>query len=384
MFRERVFVAFVALAASISPVLSAPALDLAIEQRAITYKPVSFKTIYVPPRNYNKPKTLYGRTVQLADGTLLATWENYSVEKPLVYFPVHRSTDGGNTWSPFSNITDTVNNWGLRYQPFLYLLPQALGSLPAGTILAAGVSIPTDLSKTKIDIYSSTNGGLNWKFLSTVVSGGKAVPDNGETPVWEPFLMVYNNQLVIYYSSQTDLAHGQKLCHQVSSNGLSWGPIVNDVAYPAYARRPGMATIAQLPNGKYILTYENVGISSPSGSGNPVYYRLSSNPLLFDSAPEFIVGANGVYPSSSPFVVWTPAGGANGTIVVSANSHTDIFINTKLGDAGSWTKVATPQSGAYSREIRVLSDPNWLHIISAGFLGGDNYVTNSVFKVPGV
>lgn len=34
----------------------------------------SFQEIFVPPSDYNIPKTLYGRTVQLADGTLLATW----------------------------------------------------------------------------------------------------------------------------------------------------------------------------------------------------------------------------------------------------------------------------------------------------------------------
>lgn len=35
---------------------------------------VTFNEIFVPPSTYNTPKTLYGRTVQLADGTLLATW----------------------------------------------------------------------------------------------------------------------------------------------------------------------------------------------------------------------------------------------------------------------------------------------------------------------
>lgn len=34
----------------------------------------SFREIFVPPSDYNIPKTLYGRTVQLADGILLATW----------------------------------------------------------------------------------------------------------------------------------------------------------------------------------------------------------------------------------------------------------------------------------------------------------------------
>lgn len=30
--------------------------------------------VFVPPADYFIPKVLYGRTVQLADGTLLATW----------------------------------------------------------------------------------------------------------------------------------------------------------------------------------------------------------------------------------------------------------------------------------------------------------------------
>lgn len=308
--------------------------------------------------------------------------ENYSPEPPLVYFPIYRSTDGGVTWSQYSTVTDQKNGWGLRYQPFLYVLPQAIGNLAKGTVLLAGNSIPTDLSKTKIDIYASTNGGLNWSFVSSVASGGKADPTNGQTPVWEPFLMVYNNQLVTYYSDQRDTAHGQKLCHQVSSDGVNWGSVVNDVAYADYSKRPGMTTIAALPNGQYILTYEYGGGPSPSGQSFPVYYRLSSSPLTFNSAPEYLINAGGSYPASSPTVAWSSAGGVNGTIVVSANSHTEIFVNTKLGAASGWVKYATPQSGAYSREVRVLSDPTWLHIISAGYLGGNNYVTNSVFKLP--
>ena len=143
-----------------------------------------------------------------------------------------------------------------------------------------------------------------------------------------------------------------------------------------------MTTIAALPNGQYILTYEYGGGPSPSGQAFPIYYRLSSNPLAFNSAREYLINAGGTYPASSPTVAWSSAGGANGTIVVSANSHKEIFVNTKLGDVNSWRKFATPQSGAYSREVRVLSDPNWLHIISAGYLNGNNYVTNSVFKLP--
>lgn len=69
MFCPKVLLQCLALASSISSVYGAPSLEKRVDDH-----PVSFKTIYVPPSNYRTPKTLYGRTAQLADGTLLATW----------------------------------------------------------------------------------------------------------------------------------------------------------------------------------------------------------------------------------------------------------------------------------------------------------------------
>lgn len=57
---------------TISSVYSAPSAGIA--EREVADHEVTFQTIYVPPSDYNTPKTLYGRTVQLEDGTLLATW----------------------------------------------------------------------------------------------------------------------------------------------------------------------------------------------------------------------------------------------------------------------------------------------------------------------
>lgn len=45
-----------------------------LEEREVDDVIFSFREIFVPPDDYNMPKTLYGRTVQLDDGTLLATW----------------------------------------------------------------------------------------------------------------------------------------------------------------------------------------------------------------------------------------------------------------------------------------------------------------------
>lgn len=306
--------------------------------------------------------------------------ENYSPEPPAVWFPIYRSVDKGQTWAPFSNVTDQVNGWGLRYQPFLYLVPETIGDLPAGTILCAGNSIPTDLSQTKIDLYKSTDDGASWSFVSSIASGGAAQPVNGETPVWEPFLMVYESQLVAYYSTQADPSRGQKLSHKVSADGgETWGGEVDDVAQARYADRPGMTTIAgPLPDGNWILTYEYCGSKSCD-----VYYRVSDSPLAFDAAADqALVATDGTAPRGSPYVVFSPSGGDNGTIVVTAASGTQVFVNTALGDAEGWVAYDTPQSVAYSRHLRVLDDPDHLLILGAGRLNQDNRVTVSVIKLP--
>lgn len=151
--------------------------------------PLTEVTIFSPPSDYNIPRTLYARNEQLPNGDLLATWENYSPEPPLVYFPIYRSKDHGKTWREISEVHDTANGLGLRYQPFLYHLPERIGSFRAGTLLLAGNSIPTNLSSTHIDLYASHDDGVSWEFLSHIAAGGEAVPDNGLTPVWEPFLL---------------------------------------------------------------------------------------------------------------------------------------------------------------------------------------------------
>src|ERR1700753_431027 len=162
---------------------------------------------------------------------------------------------------------------------------------------------------------------MNWKFLSHIARGGKALPNNGLTPVWEPFLMIYKGKLIYYYSDQRDSKHGQKLVHQTSSDLLTWDSPVNDAAWNDYKYRPGMTTIVHLPNGQYIITYETCG--APGGC--PVYFRLSSDPTKFNSAAEHsLKDQEGKQPSGSPYVVWSPAGGSNGTIVVSSGSHSEV------------------------------------------------------------
>ena len=371
----------------IIPFLSAIALaDSALSLKAAAPQSGTFSDVLIfdPPADYTDPRTLYARTTLLSNGDLLATWENYSPEPPPVYFPIYKSTNGGESWTPISKVQDQVNGWGLRYQPFLYELPRAIGGYPAGTILLAGNSIPTDLSKTQIDLYASCDKGVTWKFVSHIASGGRAIPDNGETPVWEPFIIMYKGQIVVYYSDQRDSAHCQKLVHQVSSDLKTWEAPVDDVTYANDTARPGMPTVTHLPDGNYMMTYEYGGGPGFSNYSFPAYYRINKNPLNFNQSVGLpIISKDGTQPISSPYVTWSPVGGKNGTIAVSTGSHSEIFVNQALGALDQWVKVPTAEKISYTRHLRVLPNPDHLLIMGGGVLppSTTNNVTVSVIDM---
>lgn len=138
-----------------------------------------------------------------------------------------------------------------------------------------------------------------------------------------------------------------------------------------------MPAITLLPNGNYIYAYETCGTDSCR-----VHYRISSDPLGMLSASSYtLISTSGTYPVSSPYVVWSSAGGTNGTIVLSSGSGSQIFTNRQLGDPSAWVEYATPQPGAYSRGLALLaSDDTGLVIIGAGGLppSSTNYVSVSV------
>ncbi|KAK1573301.1 BNR/Asp-box repeat protein [Colletotrichum navitas] len=341
--------------------------------------------IFQPPDNYTDPRVLYPRTVQLIDGRLLATWENYSPEPPLVWFPIYESLDGGLTWEEVGQVHDQVNNWGLRYQPFLYELRQDFAGFPVGTILLAGNSIPTDLSETQIDLYASRDKGRTWEFLSHVARGGRAIPNNEETPVWEPFILIFEDDLILYYADQRSSEHGQEISHQTTKDLKNWSDVVIDVTYPRYTDRPGMPFITQLANGDYMYTFEYGGADIITPYSFPIYYRIAKDPRKFADAPDhYIKSTNGgVFPINSPNVVWSPVGGCNGTIIVSSNTA-PLFINRRGGEPDAWVAYDSPEPGAYTRNVRVFEeDPDYLIIMGAGVLppSTTNKVTVSVLKL---
>lgn len=134
-----------------------------------------------------------------------------------------------------------------------------------------------------------------------------------------------------------------------------------------------MITIIQLPNKKYMMTYEYGGGPTLNNTPTylfPVYYRIFSSPLTFLSAPGHpLVTSNGIQPIGSPYIVWSPVGGANGTIIVSCGGRSEVFVNRALGAENAWKTVKAPEGASYTRHLRVLeSNKNHLLIVGGGKL----------------
>ena len=143
---------------------------------------ITKNTIFAPRSGQ---RTVYPRHVELQDGTLLVA-STLSGNTPS-FFPVFESKDGGISWKWISNITDQVNGWGMPAQPALMELLEPIGGYGIGTILASGNSWSSN--GTRIDLYASTDKGINWKFVSHIAEGGRPNTTNGATPIWEPYLM---------------------------------------------------------------------------------------------------------------------------------------------------------------------------------------------------
>ncbi|RZS90833.1 hypothetical protein EV189_0062 [Motilibacter rhizosphaerae] len=312
--------------------------------------------------------------------TTLATYQQFAFGKP-GGFQIYRSDDDGRTWAPWGTVGAGAGRVWL--QPFLYELPRPFAGLPQGAILAAGNSL--DFSSTKIVLYASTDHGKTFTYLSTVAVGGAPNPTNGFTPVWEPFLLLNHDRLVCYYSDQRDPLYGQKLAHQTSTDLVTWGPVVNDAVGDAYANRPGMTTIARIAHHKWIMTYE-YGVSD---TYYPVRYKIASDPEEFGDAPSIaLVDQDGYAPSSAPYVSWADFGGPDGTIIVSANSDADFFLNKAGGDPGAWTRLSTPMPRSYSRFSAPIESPGSLRrtgsvlVISGAPYGASAPIQAGVIQLP--
>jgi hypothetical protein len=119
------------------------------------------------------------------------------------------------------------------------------------------------------------------------------------------------------------------------------------------------------PIKKWILVHElPIGNSSSHGVNYPVYYVLADSPLEFrKSKGQPIVINNETAPNASPYVVWSPFGGPNGTIIVSDADRPQVYTNSYGGDVDKWEEHGTPAGAVYSRAIQInKKHPNRLSI----------------------
>ena len=119
-----------------------------------------------------------------------------------------------------------------------------------------------------------------------------------------------------------------------------------------------------------------------------MHYRLARDPELFDSAPDFVLhDQDGYIPSAAPTVSWSDSGGPAGTIVVTANSDQDFFVNRHLGDPRRWTRVTSAIPGGYSRQTIPLAgtgsrrEPGLVFVVTGPVYGVDGPIQAGVVRI---
>lgn len=338
-----------ALAASMLPATSAQA-----------YSPTP-GTMYQLPNSQPCLKgrgncAIYPKAAQLPSGRLVASFELATVPASGSAvgetLPVYKSDDDGSSWQLLSQVkAPAYLSSDPRYvkytsawtNPYLYVLPQAVGRLRAGTLLMAAVVsgddqyylehkaadpswTPTndgDRADMAIALYASTTQGASWSFLNIITAGGwqggsaGAIGANVSAantyqqvdPVWEPYLIVYRGRLVAYYSDEDDLvgyntatgaptidpanatatdSHGQVLAHRTwIGTSAPWSDAVVDVPGTTVSMGGGKTEIGGGRPGMANVVQTSDGEWMLTfefwGGGDNVRYKIARDPLHFYS-----------------------------------------------------------------------------------------------------
>lgn len=254
----------------------------------------------------------YARVIELQhaghrNDKLLATWEHWYTTTPetttLANFPagfiIRESNDGGESWSTLATVNETNGgSYSAFWQPAFFEFPRRLGNYPAGTLLLVGNLVPADISSTNFFAWRSQDHGETWNPVGIWQQGslGKGI--------WEPFLFLDNeDRLVAVFSDERDHeSHSQMIVHVVSEDGGdTWGDVVRDIASPNKDDRPGMATVARMDNGKYIMSYEFCGFPNC-----PSRVKTSTDGVSWNASDlgKQVSTFDNLYAGASPYIVW--------------------------------------------------------------------------------
>jgi hypothetical protein len=385
---------------------------------------------------------IYPKSAQLPSGRLVASFEKATVVPETggadrETLPIYKSDDYGTTWQPLSEVMAPAylsrdpryarytSNWT---NPYLYVLPQDVGKLEAGTLLLASVVsgddhyyrehkaadpnwVPSndgDRSDLAIALFASTDEGVTWNVVNVIATGGWQGGSAGAIgrniagantykqvdPLWEPYLMVHEGELVCYYSDENDYlgfdpdtgvatldpandtapdSHGQILVYKTwNGHGKEWSAPVVDVAGLTQnmgggktqigGGRPGMTNVVPTTDGKWLLPFEYWG------GGTNTKYMISDDPLtFFRGAPTgqaisslpVDAGSRPLATGGSPVVIKLP----DGRLVYNASGSGNVWVNESGRSDGVWKEYQTPLGSGYSRNLQYVEGTGRISIL---------------------
>lgn len=305
----------------------------------------------------------YPRVVRLAHGPEASNgWIIASTTGKLFI-----SKDDGKSFTFLSDVPVKEGS-RLRCCEALYELPQAVGSLPAGTLIYSGTysvggapppsptaaGAPSNFREQgvpAVEIYTSTDQGAHWTYSSTPVMGRG---EKGTGGLWEPdFTVARDGSLVMFWSDETYSCCSQKLSKIRTSDGVNWKDSSDVVATTTESDRPGMIIVHKLPTGVYFMSYEICG-----GPKCAAYYRISRDGWNYGRASDpgqRIETADGKYFEHAPANIWSPSPvSPNGVILVvgqvlhnadnsvAPQNGKVLFLNALLDGSGPWSIVEAP------------------------------------------
>lgn len=381
---------------------------------AYTPQATSLYTATDPASCNKSPCILYPKSAQLPSGRLIAAFEDS--QGPVVGqdMPIFKSDDYGDTWQKLadlkapayttgdSSLAGYTSNWT---NPYFYVLPEDLGAYKKGTVLLSTVvssstSTNNDRLYSAIVLWASEDGGTTWKYISKVAASPTSYQGvQGETlwqdPTWEPFLMMRNGKLIVFYSDERDAlgynkasgtvkfdpadatssdSGGQILAHTTWDGVGAWTAPVLDVAGLTEIKdgktkigggRPGMTNIVPTTDGKWLLTYEYWG------GGDNVRYKIADDPQNFRSVGgdagtgisqlPVSAGSQSLAQGGSPVLIRRPDGG----LIYNAANSGSVWVNESGRSDGTWKQYETTVPAGYSRNLQYVHGTGRVEILQA-------------------
>jgi hypothetical protein len=250
----------------------------------------------------------------------------------------HLSNDDGLSFHPLSSIADDRLGNGICCGT-LFEMPQAVGTLAAGTLLystSSGADVPGTFMEQPI--YRSDDAGASFAKIDGAACGRSTVPrgSSSGSGVWEPeFFIAADGALACVYSDETEAAHSQVLKITVTHDGEAWTVPRMVVSGPQGSDRPGMATVRRTIGGRYAMSFENCSAASLDCRVWLKYSQDGSDwgdPRVLGSSPR---SAGGRYFRHTPtMVMFDPPSNALGAIALIGQILVDPSGNVDIADNG--------------------------------------------------